>query len=56
MIADAVGAKCRVLVGTNALNAAAFSDFSGGLAVNLPPEQAALRDWVLAAVQPAAAV
>lgn len=50
VIARAMIEDLPVLVGLNALNAQAFEDFTGGLAVALPPAPEALLDWVLKAV------
>lgn len=46
VIAEALGAGIPVLVGLNGLNAAAFEDFAGGLAVSLAPEAGALDAWI----------
>lgn len=48
VIAEALARGLPVLVGLNSLNTAAFNDFTGGLAVALPPEEEALTDWLLA--------
>jgi len=54
VIADAVTRDIPVLVGLNTLNRAAFETFAGGMAVQLPPEQAALNLWVHGAAAAAA--
>lgn len=46
VIAQAVAMDVPVLVGLNPQNCAAFESFAGGMAIRLPPERAALRDWV----------
>ena len=46
VIAQAVAMDVPVLVGLNALNQAAFESFLGGMAIQLPPEPAALKEWV----------
>lgn len=45
-IATALARDIPVLVGLNALNLAAFEEFSGGLAIALPPDGVALASWV----------
>jgi nucleoside-triphosphatase THEP1 len=47
IIADALSIGIPVLVGVNALNLAAFQEFSGGLATRLPCESRALEEWAL---------
>ncbi|MEM1064397.1 MAG: DUF2478 domain-containing protein [Pseudomonadota bacterium] len=56
VIADALGTGLPVIVGLNALNAAAFEAFSGGLAEALPPDIDVLEAWAVAqaAKRPAA--
>lgn len=46
VIAEAVAMDIPVLVGLNALNRPAFESFAEGLAVQLPPDPAALMAWV----------
>lgn len=46
VIAEAVAADVPVLVGLNALSREAFETFAGGMAVQLPPDLEALKDWV----------
>jgi nucleoside-triphosphatase THEP1 len=46
VIAEAVAMDVPVLVGLNALNRSAFESFAEGLAIQLPPEPAALMAWV----------
>tara|TARA_Y100000815_G_C13112892_1_gene413812 strand:+ start:70 stop:444 length:375 start_codon:yes stop_codon:yes gene_type:complete len=46
VIAEAVAMDIPVLVGLNALNRSAFESFAEGLAIQLPPERAALMAWV----------
>ena len=46
LIAEAVMQDIPVLVGTNGLNAKAFTDFSGGLAAELPPVAEGLVSWL----------
>jgi len=46
VIAEAVAMDIPVLVGINALNRSAFESFAEGLAIQLPPERAALMAWV----------
>ena len=46
VIAEAVAMEIPVLVGLNALNRPAFETFAEGLAIQLPPELAALMAWV----------
>jgi len=45
-IAEAVAIGLPVLVGLNSLNRDAFESFADGMAIQLPPEPAALRAWV----------
>lgn len=56
-IAEALGRGLPVLVGLNGLNQDAFHAFSGGEAIELPPELDALEGWLSAAIarQPVAA-
>jgi nucleoside-triphosphatase THEP1 len=56
LIAEAVARDIPVLVGLNPLNRAAFDTFAGGLAIEVPPEPAALRAWVDAVTVPAGAL
>ena len=56
VIAQAVAMDVPVLVGLNALNREAFETFAGGMVVRLPPERAALKDWVDGATANAAKV
>jgi hypothetical protein len=44
-IAQALEAEIPVVVGLNSMNRAAFHDFTGGVADELPPDPAALLDW-----------
>jgi hypothetical protein len=53
VIAEAMAMNLPVLVGLNALNRDAFESFAEGLAVQLPPEPAALMAWVGEATAPA---
>lgn len=46
VIAEAVAMDMPVLVGLNAANRQAFEIFAGGMAIQLPPEPAALKSWV----------
>ncbi|MDM7930653.1 DUF2478 domain-containing protein [Tabrizicola sp.] len=46
VIAEAVAMDIPVLVGLNALNLQAFKTFAAGMAIQLPPEPAALKAWV----------
>ena len=46
VIAETAAAGLPVLVGVNALNEAAFLEFSGGLAVRLEASQAMLTHWL----------
>lgn len=46
VIAEAIAMEVPVLVGLNALNRRAFDIFAEGMAIELPPEPAALRAWV----------
>jgi hypothetical protein len=50
-IAEALSADVPVLVGLNRLNADAFVQFTGGVAVELPPTLEALSDWMLPATR-----
>lgn len=50
LIAEAIGRDIPVLVGLNRLNAPAFQEFCGGLAVELPPHAADLAAWAWEAV------
>ena len=45
VIAQAVAMEVPVLVGLNALNREAFLSFAGDMAIQLPPQRAALREW-----------
>jgi len=45
LIADALEAGIPVLVGLNPTNEAAFDDFTGGIATQLPPDHEALVKW-----------
>ena len=45
-IGDALARDIPVLVGLNPLNAAAFMDFTAGLASELQPNEAELLDWL----------
>lgn len=47
LIAEALALDIPVLVGTNALNRAAFEEFTDGEAVALPPVASQLLSWVL---------
>ena len=46
VIAQAIAMEVPVLFGLNALNYEAFEAFAGGMAIQLPPERASLKDWV----------
>jgi hypothetical protein len=46
VIAEAMVREIPVLVGLNPLNREAFQDFTGGLAEELPPDEAVLLDWL----------
>jgi hypothetical protein len=46
VIADALARNIPVLVGLNRLNADAFLAFSDGLAVQLPPSESDLLEWL----------
>lgn len=46
VIAEAAALGIPVLVGLNAANRAAFLDFAGDLAVELPADESALAEWV----------
>jgi len=46
VIAEALAMDIPVLVGLNTLNRPAFENFAEGLAIQLPPEPAALMAWV----------
>ena len=46
VIAEALAMEIPVLVGLNTLNRPAFENFAEGLAIQLPPEPAALMAWV----------
>jgi hypothetical protein len=50
-IAEALGRGLPVLVGLNGLSQDAFNAFSGGEAVELPPEVDALEEWLCAAIE-----
>lgn len=47
LIAEALSRGMPVLVGLNRLNADAFEAFTAGMAVELPPEEGALLDWLV---------
>ncbi|MCO5130158.1 MAG: DUF2478 domain-containing protein [Xanthobacteraceae bacterium] len=47
-IADALERGLPVLVGVNGLNLPAFLAFAGGMALELPPDAAAVADWCFA--------
>ncbi len=53
-IGEAVVQGIPVLVGLNALNAAAFHEFAGGLAIDIPPTPDALLTWALGATKSSA--
>lgn len=53
VIAEALALGVPVIVGVNALNLAAFEEFSGGMAIHLPPEARALEAWVTQVTGPA---
>lgn len=46
VIAEALAMDVPVVVGLNVLNSPDFEDFSGGLAIRLPPVLAAIEEWV----------
>jgi hypothetical protein len=46
VIAEALVLGVPVIVGLNTLNEQAFEVFSGGLAVNLPPDAKELEEWL----------
>lgn len=46
VIAEALALGIPVIVGVNAFNLPAFEEFSGGMAIYLPPEAPALEAWV----------
>lgn len=50
VIAAALASGIPVLVGLNPLNQAAFEEFSGGLAEEVPPDAAALEEWLGTAI------
>ena len=50
-IAEALSADIPVLVGLNRLNADAFVQFSGGLAVELAPNLEDLANWIVPAAR-----
>lgn len=52
VIVDALLLDIPVVVGLNALNLPAFEAFSGGLAVRLVADEAAIADWVVQAMEP----
>lgn len=54
VIAEALALDMPVLVGLNQLNAAAFEDFTGGLATRLAPDAAVLETWLLRHVRASA--
>jgi hypothetical protein len=45
VMAEALSRGVPVLVGLNRLNAGAFHEFAGGVAVELPPSLPALMGW-----------
>lgn len=53
-IAEALALDIPVLVGLNALNAAAFEDFTAGLAEQIPAQEAAVLAWLATAKEDAA--
>jgi len=55
VIAGALMDDVPVLVGVGALNLAAFTAFTGGMAERLPPERAALMSWLRGAAGAAVA-
>ncbi|WP_397541952.1 DUF2478 domain-containing protein [Roseovarius salis] len=55
VIADALSRGIPVLVGLSRLNAAAFLEFSGGIAAQLPPRSADLERWLSCAMDAAKA-
>jgi len=55
VIAQAIANDVPVLVGLNAVNEAAFEEFSGGLAHKLPSEPEPVRNWLQTVSQPGAA-
>lgn len=52
LIAEALAEGLPVLVGLNRLNEEAFRAFTGGLAVEIPPDRQALVTWLREAVNP----
>lgn len=46
VIAEAMGRNIPVIVGVNRLNEAAFKDFAGGTAVQLPADVGSLASWL----------
>ena len=50
VIAKALELDIPVLVGLSGLNRTAFLDFSEGFATELPPDPAALADWITSSV------
>jgi nucleoside-triphosphatase THEP1 len=46
LIAEALACEIPVLVGLNRLNAPAFKDYTGGLAIELTPRFEALLEWL----------
>ncbi|MCA0270933.1 MAG: DUF2478 domain-containing protein [Proteobacteria bacterium] len=55
VIAEALALGVPVIVGVNALNLPAFEEFSGEMAIRLPPEARALEAWVTHVTGPAIA-
>ena len=51
LIAEALGRGLPVLTGLSDAHRAAFERFAGGMAVTLPPEEAAVTDWCRAALR-----
>jgi hypothetical protein len=54
VIAEAVALKVPVLVGLNARNRDAFESFAGGMAIQLPAEPDARKEWADEAIATAA--
>lgn len=50
-IADALSRDIPVLVGLNAMNEAAFAEFTGGVAEQVAPEAVAIRHWAALATR-----
>ncbi len=53
VIAEAISRDVPVLVGLNPLNRASFDAFVGGGVAVLPPNLAALKDWIAKQTEPA---